>query len=98
MSQERSMPINPGEDAPPVTQPTSGGAYQPPLPFPLFGDGNMPSHTQGTKDEHVEGPLRGSPFVQEIQDAHIPSHFHLPMLEAYDGSSNPTEHVAAFYA
>ncbi|RRT56616.1 hypothetical protein B296_00037047 [Ensete ventricosum] len=50
------------------------------------------------KDEHTEGPLRGSPFIQEIQDAHISSHFHLPMLEAYDGSSDPTEHVAAFYA
>ncbi|RZR92464.1 hypothetical protein BHM03_00020756 [Ensete ventricosum] len=54
--------------------------------------------TLKTKDEHTEGPLCGSPFIQEIQDAHISSHFHLPMLEAYDGSSDPTEHVAAFYA
>ncbi|RZR81740.1 hypothetical protein BHM03_00008034 [Ensete ventricosum] len=54
--------------------------------------------TLRTKDEHAEGPLCGSPFVQEIQDAHIPSHFRLPMLEAYDGSSDPMEHVAAFYA
>ncbi|RZS27463.1 hypothetical protein BHM03_00060937 [Ensete ventricosum] len=28
----------------------------------------------------------------------VPSHFHLPMLEVYDGNSNPTEHVATFYA
>ncbi|RRT83547.1 hypothetical protein B296_00004237 [Ensete ventricosum] len=166
MSPKRSMPINPGVDAPLATQPTSGGAYRPPPPFPPFGDGNTPSHTQGrywsllndpgltppppnprtpvqpelapsasarnfpnpntlssdsigslreqlhlvnqriddvrrilrTKDEHAEGPLHDSPFVQEIQDAHIPSHFRLPMLEAYDGSSDPTEHVATFYA
>ncbi|RWV77272.1 hypothetical protein GW17_00061924 [Ensete ventricosum] len=56
------------------------------------------SRTLRTKDDHAEGPLRGSPFVQEIQYAHISSHFRLPMLEAYDGSSDPTEHVAAFYA
>ncbi|RRT78133.1 hypothetical protein B296_00012018 [Ensete ventricosum] len=46
--------------------------------------------TLRTKDERGEGPLRDSPF---IQDAPIPSHFRLPMLEAYDGSSDPTEHV-----
>ncbi|RRT59367.1 hypothetical protein B296_00031805 [Ensete ventricosum] len=54
--------------------------------------------TLRTKDEHGEGPLRGSPFVQEIQDVHTPSHFRLSMLEAYDGSSDPTEHVAVFHA
>ncbi|RRT51731.1 hypothetical protein B296_00050930 [Ensete ventricosum] len=41
-----------------------------------------------------DGPLCSSPFIQEIQDAPIPSHFYLPMLEAYDGRSDPTEHVA----
>ncbi|RRT38722.1 hypothetical protein B296_00049334, partial [Ensete ventricosum] len=51
--------------------------------------------TLRTKDECGEGPLRCSPF---IQDAPIPSHFCIPMLEAYDGSSDPTEHVVAFHA
>ncbi|RWW62786.1 hypothetical protein BHE74_00030071 [Ensete ventricosum] len=50
--------------------------------------------TLRTKDERGESPLRGSPFVQDIQDAPIPPHFRLPMLETYDGSSNPTEHMA----
>ncbi|RWW75172.1 hypothetical protein BHE74_00016828 [Ensete ventricosum] len=45
------------------------------------------------KDERGEGPLCGSPFIQEIQDAPISSHFRLPMLEAYNGSSDPTEHA-----
>ncbi|RWW15999.1 hypothetical protein GW17_00020137 [Ensete ventricosum] len=45
------------------------------------------------KDECGEGHLCGFPFVQEIQYAPIPSHFRLPMLEAYDGSSDLTEHV-----
>ncbi|RWV93151.1 hypothetical protein GW17_00044415 [Ensete ventricosum] len=53
--------------------------------------------TLRTKDERGEGPLSGSPFVQEIQDAPIPSHFHLPMLEAYDGSSDPMKHVVVFH-
>ncbi|RWW73085.1 hypothetical protein BHE74_00019068 [Ensete ventricosum] len=49
-----------------------------------------------TKDEHGESPLCGSPFLQEIKDTPIPQHFHLTMLEAYDGGSDPIEHVAAF--
>ncbi|RWW61697.1 hypothetical protein BHE74_00031229 [Ensete ventricosum] len=53
--------------------------------------------TLRTKDKRDEGPLRGTPFVQEIQDAPIPSYFQLPMLEVYDGSSDPTEHVAVFH-
>ncbi|RWW53756.1 hypothetical protein BHE74_00039717 [Ensete ventricosum] len=53
--------------------------------------------TLRTKDEHAEGPLRDSPFIQEIQNVPIPSHFHLSMLEAYDDSFDPTEHMAAFY-
>ncbi|RRT66608.1 hypothetical protein B296_00009514 [Ensete ventricosum] len=59
---------------------------------------NDVQRTLKTKDEHAEGPLHGSSFIHEIQDAHIPSHFRLPMLEAYDGSSDPTKHVIAFYA
>ncbi|RWW76371.1 hypothetical protein BHE74_00015534 [Ensete ventricosum] len=184
MSPEHSMLVNPGEDAPPATQPTSGGAYRPPPPFPSFGDESIPSmpgddtgtrttlplneltpttcsaddllhfslefdhgplgdatkqpepapsasahnfpdpdtlssdsisslreqlrlvnqrlddvrRTLRMKLEHAEGTLYGSPFVQKIQDTHIPSHFCLPMLEAYDSNSDSTEHVAAFYA
>ncbi|RZR99252.1 hypothetical protein BHM03_00028766 [Ensete ventricosum] len=47
MSQERSALSNLGEDVPPTTQPTSGGAPQPPPSLPLFGDGNPPSRTPG---------------------------------------------------
>ncbi|RRT59478.1 hypothetical protein B296_00045781 [Ensete ventricosum] len=47
MSRERPTPINPGEDVLPVTQPTSGGALQPPLSLSSLGDGNLPSHTPG---------------------------------------------------
>ncbi|RWV95330.1 hypothetical protein BHE74_00031461 [Ensete ventricosum] len=45
------------------------------------------------KDERAKGPLHGFPFVQKIQDAPIPSHFRLLMLEVYNDSSDPTEHV-----
>ncbi|RRT62253.1 hypothetical protein B296_00043527 [Ensete ventricosum] len=47
MSQERSAPDNLRKDVPSATQPTLGGAPQPPLPLPLFGDGNLPSHASG---------------------------------------------------
>ncbi|RRT84546.1 hypothetical protein B296_00004071 [Ensete ventricosum] len=50
--------------------------------------------TLRTKDERGESPLCGSPFIQEIQDAHIPPHFCLSMLKAYEGSSDPMEHIA----
>ncbi|RRT69664.1 hypothetical protein B296_00027742 [Ensete ventricosum] len=50
------------------------------------------------KDKRGESPLCGSPFIQEIQDTPIPQHFRLPMLEAYDGDSDPMEHVVAFWA
>ncbi|RZS06680.1 hypothetical protein BHM03_00037382 [Ensete ventricosum] len=174
MSQERSMPVNPGEDVYPMTA-NLGGTFRPSLTLSSFGDRNIASHTSGRywsllndpgltppplnprtpmsdqapsgdaakrpepspnasahsfldpdtlssdstdslreqlhlvnqriddvrrtlrmKDERGEGPLRGSPFIQEIQGAPIPSHFHLLMLEAYDGRSDPMEHVAMF--
>ncbi|RWW48723.1 hypothetical protein BHE74_00045179 [Ensete ventricosum] len=53
--------------------------------------------TMRMKDERGESPLYGSPFIQEIQDTPIPQHFRLPTLEAYDGGSDPMEHVVTFW-
>ncbi|RWW23900.1 hypothetical protein GW17_00011834 [Ensete ventricosum] len=53
--------------------------------------------TLKTNDERGESPLRVSPFIQEIQDAPIPPHFCLPMLEAYDDNSDPMKHIATFH-
>ncbi|RWW81318.1 hypothetical protein BHE74_00010297 [Ensete ventricosum] len=39
-----------------------------------------------------------SPLVLEIQDKPVPSDFWLPTLEPYDGSTDPSEHVATFRA
>ncbi|RWW82211.1 hypothetical protein BHE74_00009339 [Ensete ventricosum] len=138
MSQECSAPNNLEEDIPPATQPTSGGARQPPFRTPgqywcLFNDPKLtppllnlgvpavtPEAFQGLtnqaqlrlmnqriddvyktirmKDEYGKSPLWGSPFIQEIQDTPIPQHFRLQTLEAYDGGSDPMEHVVAFRA
>ncbi|RWV98658.1 hypothetical protein GW17_00038476 [Ensete ventricosum] len=46
-----------------------------------------------SKEEHGEGFLEGSPFVQDIQDKLISSNFRLPMLEAYNDSFDLAEHI-----
>ncbi|RZR97194.1 hypothetical protein BHM03_00026320 [Ensete ventricosum] len=51
-----------------------------------------------SKEEAGENPKHKSPFVLEIQDKPVPTNFMLPLLESYDGSSDLTEHVAAFRA
>ncbi|RZS15528.1 hypothetical protein BHM03_00047369, partial [Ensete ventricosum] len=38
----------------------------------------------------------GSPFTPEVQAKPLPATFRLPTLEPYDGSDDPTEHIAAF--
>ncbi|RRT79984.1 hypothetical protein B296_00022158 [Ensete ventricosum] len=87
MSQERSAPDSLGEDVPPAIQPTSGEPRNRHLPSLYHQD-----------EGRGESPLCGSPFIQEIQDTPIPQHFRLPTLEAYDGGSDPMEHVVAFWA
>ncbi|RZR97456.1 hypothetical protein BHM03_00026644 [Ensete ventricosum] len=51
-----------------------------------------------SKEEIEETTKGGSPFVPEIQDKPIPPSFRLPILEPYDGSTDPSEHVTTFRA
>ncbi|RZR99629.1 hypothetical protein BHM03_00029199 [Ensete ventricosum] len=51
-----------------------------------------------SKEEAGENPKHKSPFAPEIQDKLVPTNFGLPLLGSYDGSSDSTEHVAAFRA
>ncbi|RWW77802.1 hypothetical protein BHE74_00013999 [Ensete ventricosum] len=51
-----------------------------------------------SKEEVGETTKGGSPFALEILDKPIPSSFRLSALEPYDGSTDPTEHVAEFMA
>ncbi|RWW44408.1 hypothetical protein BHE74_00049821 [Ensete ventricosum] len=51
-----------------------------------------------SKGEVGESSKGGSSFTYEIQDKPLPANFRLPALELYDGSCDPTEHVATFRA
>ncbi|RRT61307.1 hypothetical protein B296_00027992 [Ensete ventricosum] len=51
-----------------------------------------------SKEEIGESSKGGSPFVPEILDKPIPANFWLPILEHYDGSTDPSEHIATFRA
>ncbi|RWV78737.1 hypothetical protein GW17_00060247 [Ensete ventricosum] len=86
MSQECSIPINPGEDAPPTTQLTSGGAYRPSLSLPSFGDGNIPSHTQGRYWSLLNDPRLTPP----------PPNPRTPVVtpEAFQGLTNQVQAIA----
>ncbi|RWW64770.1 hypothetical protein BHE74_00027973 [Ensete ventricosum] len=45
-----------------------------------------------------ESSKGGSPFTPEIQAKPLPATFKLSALEPYEGTSDPTEHIAAFRA
>ncbi|RWW76594.1 hypothetical protein BHE74_00015313 [Ensete ventricosum] len=49
-----------------------------------------------SKEEAAQNSKHKSPFALEMRDKLVPTNFRLPVLESYDGSSDPTEHVAAF--
>ncbi|RZR98585.1 hypothetical protein BHM03_00027972 [Ensete ventricosum] len=51
-----------------------------------------------SKGEIRESLKGGSPFTPEIQGKPLPASFRLSTLELYDGSDDPTEHIAAFRA
>ncbi|RWW60640.1 hypothetical protein BHE74_00032358 [Ensete ventricosum] len=51
-----------------------------------------------SKEEVGETTKGESPFAPEILDKPIPSSFRLPTLEPYNGSTDPSEHVATFRA
>ncbi|RWW63248.1 hypothetical protein BHE74_00029586, partial [Ensete ventricosum] len=51
-----------------------------------------------SKGEIGESSKGSSPFTPEIQDKPLPANFRLSALELYDGSCDPTEHIAAFHA
>ncbi|RRT72062.1 hypothetical protein B296_00032405, partial [Ensete ventricosum] len=50
------------------------------------------------REEVGESSKGGSPFAPEIQSKSLPTTFRLPVLEPYDGSDDPMEHIATFCA
>ncbi|RWW62396.1 hypothetical protein BHE74_00030475, partial [Ensete ventricosum] len=50
-----------------------------------------------SKGEIGKSSKGGSPFTPEIQGKPLPANFRLPTLELYDGSGDPTKHIATFH-
>ncbi|RRT46691.1 hypothetical protein B296_00031772 [Ensete ventricosum] len=51
-----------------------------------------------SREEVEESSKGGAPFTPEIQSKPLPATFRLPALEPYNGSGDPTEHIATFRA
>ncbi|RWW36831.1 hypothetical protein BHE74_00058112 [Ensete ventricosum] len=51
-----------------------------------------------SREEVGESSKGGSSFIPEIQSKPLPATFRLPALEPFNGSSDPTEHIATFRA
>ncbi|RRT56554.1 hypothetical protein B296_00030944 [Ensete ventricosum] len=51
-----------------------------------------------SREEVEESSKGGSPFTHEIPAKPLPATFRLSALEPYDGSGDPTEHIATFRA
>ncbi|RZR88920.1 hypothetical protein BHM03_00016564 [Ensete ventricosum] len=51
-----------------------------------------------SREKVGESSKGGSSFTPEIQSKPLPGTFRLPALEPYDGSGDPTEHIATFRA
>ncbi|RRT31343.1 hypothetical protein B296_00059047 [Ensete ventricosum] len=49
-----------------------------------------------SREEVGKSSNGGSPFTPEIQSKPLPATFRFPALKAYDGSGDPTEHIATF--
>ena len=50
------------------------------------------------KENDVEliAAATGSPFNQEVHEARLPEGFELPTIKAYDGKSDPQDHLDHF--
>ncbi|RZS03070.1 hypothetical protein BHM03_00033187 [Ensete ventricosum] len=97
-------PINAGINIPIVDRPSASTTARK-APIATSSKGGTIDSTDKVQREFVkskeevdESSKGGSPFVPKILDKPVPTNFRLPSLESYDGSSDPSEQIAAFRA
>ncbi|RWW74959.1 hypothetical protein BHE74_00017047 [Ensete ventricosum] len=96
ISSPDGTPANGVTSSPKLEGPARGGAAIAPVCRVHQQLDEVQKEVLKSRGEVGESSKGSSSFTPEIQAKPLPATFRLPALEPYDGSDDPTEHIAAF--